>query len=71
MHDLRHTSAVHRLIWCYRQGGDVQKFLPQLSTYMGHVCLSATQVYLSMTPELLQEANFRFESYAIKGVGYD
>ena len=71
MHDLRHTSAVHRLIWCYRQGGDVQKFLPQLSTYMGHACLSATQVYLSMTPELLQEANFRFESYAIKGVGYD
>jgi hypothetical protein len=34
---------------------------------MGHACLSATQVYLSMTPELLREANLRFESYAIKG----
>jgi site-specific recombinase XerD len=71
MHDLRHTSAVHRLTWCYRQGGDVQKFLEQLSTYMGHARLAHTQVYLSMTPELLQEANVRFESYATKGAGYD
>jgi integrase/recombinase XerD len=67
MHDLRHTSAVHRLTWCYRQGRDVQKFLEQLSTYMGHARLAETQVYLSMTPELLQEANLRFESYATKG----
>lgn len=66
MHDLRHTSAVHRLIWCYRQGNDVQKFLAYLSIYMGHSYLAATQVYLTMTPELLHEANIRFENYASK-----
>jgi|SRR5665213_54622 len=67
MHDLRHTSAVHRLTWCYRQGGDVQKFLPQLSVYMGHAQLAGTQVYLSMTPQLLQEASLRFERYCKTG----
>jgi len=35
-----------------------------LSVYMGHVHIRATQVYLSMTPELLQEASQRFERYA-------
>jgi integrase/recombinase XerD len=38
--------------------------LPQLATYMGHIKLSATQVYLTMTPELLREASERFERYA-------
>jgi integrase/recombinase XerD len=64
VHDLRHTFAVHRLTSWYRQGADVQKLLPQLSTYLGHAHLRGTQVYLSMTPELLQEANRRFEHYA-------
>ncbi len=64
LHDLRHTSAVHRLTAWYREGRDVQKLLPQLSVYMGHRHLSATQAYLSMTPELLHEASLRFEDYA-------
>jgi site-specific recombinase XerD len=64
LHDLRHTFAVHRLTSWYRQGADVQRFLPQLSVYLGHVYLCSTQVYLSMTPELLQEAGARFENYA-------
>ena len=42
----------------------MQKLLPQLSVYLGHRCLAATQVYLSMTPELLQQAGARFERYA-------
>ena len=67
LHDLRHTFAVHRLTSWYRQGADVQKLLPSLSVYLGHAHLSATQVYLSMTPELLEEANARFERYAEKG----
>ena len=37
LHDLRHTFAVHRLTSWYRQGADVQKLLPQLSVYLGHV----------------------------------
>jgi site-specific recombinase XerD len=64
MHDLRHTFAVHRLTEWYRQGADVQKMLPQLSVYLGHCCLSSTQLYLTMTPELLQQASDRFERYA-------
>jgi hypothetical protein len=49
----------------------VQKLLPQLSVYLGHVQLASTQVYLSMTPELLAEANGRFERYAGKEGGHD
>ena len=42
----------------------MQRLLPQLATYLGHVHLAATQRYLTMTPELLQEASQRFERYA-------
>ncbi|MFZ0277587.1 MAG: hypothetical protein WAL60_11815, partial [Candidatus Sulfotelmatobacter sp.] len=62
-----HTFAVHRLTEWYRQNADVQRLLPALSTYLGHVDLSATQRYLTMTPELLQQANRRFEQYACGG----
>lgn len=63
LHDLRHTLAVHRLTSWYQQGANVNALLPMLSTYLGHVHLRHTQVYLSMTPTLLHEANKRFESY--------
>jgi integrase/recombinase XerD len=68
LHDLRSSFAVHRLVTWYRQGADVQKMLPLLSTYLGHVNVADTQVYLRMTPELLIEANRRFEQYAHKEV---
>ena len=61
LHSFRHSFAVHRLTSWYREGADVQRLLPVLSTYLGHARLSDTQVYLSMTPELLQEASLRFE----------
>jgi integrase/recombinase XerD len=64
LHDLRHAAAVHRLISWYRQGADVQRLLPQLATYLGHIHIAATQRYLTMTPELLHEASQRFERYA-------
>jgi site-specific recombinase XerD len=70
IHDLRHSFAVHRLIAWYQQGKDVQRLLPALSTYLGHVNLSGTQRYLSMTPELLQQASERYERYAVTGVPY-
>jgi integrase len=65
LHDFRHTFAVRRLVAWYREGADVQRLLPQLSTYLGHVHIGATQRYLTMTPELLNEANRRFERYAL------
>jgi integrase/recombinase XerD len=64
LHDIRHTSCVHRVVSWYRTGADVQKLLPRLSTYLGHTDLSSTQVYLTMTPELMGEASARFERYA-------
>jgi site-specific recombinase XerD len=64
LHDLRHAFAGHRLTAWYKAGADVQRLLPQLSTYLGHLTIAATQVYLTMTPELLREASLRFERYA-------
>jgi site-specific recombinase XerD len=63
LHDLRHTGAVHRLVAWYRNGSDLQRMLPQLATYLGHIDLAATQCYLTLTPELLREASMRFERY--------
>lgn len=67
LHDMRHTYAVTRLVRWYREGADVQRLLPQLATYLGHVHISGTQRYLSMTPELLRQASLRFERYALGG----
>jgi len=64
LHDLRHAFVGHRLTAWYRAGADVQRLLPQLSTYLGHGTIAATQVYLTMTPELLREACLRFGRYA-------
>ena len=68
LHDLRHSFAVHRLTAWYSIGADVQRLLPKLSTYLGHISLSATQIYLTMTPELLQAAAGRFAQYAFQEV---
>jgi site-specific recombinase XerD len=67
LHDLRHSFAVHRLTSWYREGADVQRLLPVLSTYLGHADLEGTKVYLSMTPELLAQASLRFARYAEGG----
>ena len=45
------------------QGADVQRFVHHLSVYLGHARLAHTQVYLTMTPELLQQAGKFFERY--------
>jgi site-specific recombinase XerD len=69
LHDFRHTFATRRLESWYRQGADVQRLLPVLATYLGHVNLAGTQVYLTMTPELLRQAALRFQHYAETGIG--
>jgi integrase len=60
LHDLRHTFAVHRLLRWYRENVDVQSRLMALSTFLGHLDPSYTQVYLTITEDLLGEANARF-----------
>lgn len=49
----------------------MQRLLPQLATYLGHVDVAATQRYLAMTPDLLREASRRFERYAQPEVGHE
>ncbi|SIT51369.1 Integrase/recombinase [Paraburkholderia piptadeniae] len=66
LHDLRHSGAVHRLIAWYRCGADLQLLLPQLATYLGHIDLAGTQRYLTLTPELLNAASTRFETYVLE-----
>lgn len=68
LHDIRHTAAVHRVVHWYRSGQNVQAMLLPLATYLGHVDISSTQRYLTMTPELLQFAAQRFEDYALQGL---
>jgi site-specific recombinase XerD len=68
LHDFRHTFATVRLVTWYREGMDVQRMLPHLSTYLGHYKIRHTQRYLTMTAELLQEASLCFERYAMPGV---
>jgi site-specific recombinase XerD len=67
LHDLRHTAATHRLLSWYQAGADVQRLLPQLSTYLGHIHISGTQRYLTLTPDILRQASRRFERYARGG----
>ncbi len=47
----------------------MQRLLPLLSTYLGHASVAGTQVYLTMTPELLHEASLRFERYVGSATG--
>lgn len=62
LHDLRHTMAVHRLYKWYQEGHDILNKLPLLSTYMGHVNIENTQVYLTITRALLREGDRRFQA---------
>lgn len=64
LHCLRHSFAVACLLRWYRDGVDPSTRLHRLSTFMGHVDPASTAVYVTMTPELLAEANRRFEAFA-------
>lgn len=59
LHDLRHTFATRRLIEWYRAGLDVDRELPKLATYLGHVHVAYTYWYIQAVPELLHLATER------------
>lgn len=63
LHDLRHSFAVGTLLRWYRSGADPQAHLLALATFMGHVDVNSTAVYLTTTTTLLEEANRRFEAF--------
>jgi site-specific recombinase XerD len=67
LHDLRHSMATHRLLAGYRERADMQLLLTQLSAYLGHAEIADTQIYLSLIPELREQASARFARYAWEG----
>jgi integrase len=70
-HHLRHSFAVGTLLHWYRAGVDPGTRLLHLATFLGHVDPSSTAVYLTITQDLLQEANGRFERFARPAVEGD
>ena len=59
LQDMRHRFAARTLIHWYRAGLDVERELPKLTTYLGHVHVNDTYWYLEAVPELLQLATER------------
>jgi integrase/recombinase XerD len=49
--DLRRTFAVHCMRAWLKRGNDIRSMLPVLGAYLGHVNLTSTEAYLSVTPE--------------------
>ena len=68
VHGLRHSFAVGTLLRWYREGVDPQQRLHHLATFLGHVDPLSTAVYLTVTPELLDEAHRRFERFAAPAI---
>lgn len=60
LHDMRHRFAARTLIEWYRAGIDVEREIPKLATYLGHVHVNDTYWYLEAVPELLQLAAERW-----------
>jgi integrase len=60
-HDLRHSVAVRTLIDWYRDGVNVDRQMPLLSTFLGHVDPASTYWYLQAAPELLALISERLE----------
>lgn len=68
-HDLRHSFAVGTLLRWYREGIEPADRLLYLSTFLGHAGLHSTAVYLTITADLLDQANRRFEPFATQAIG--
>lgn len=62
LHDMRHRFAACTLLRWYRAGIDVEREIPKLATYLGHVHANETYWYIEAVPELLELATRRLES---------
>jgi integrase/recombinase XerD len=60
-HDLRHAFAVRTLLDWRQAGEDIDRRMPLLSTYLGHVDPASTYWYLEAVPELLEPIGRRLE----------
>ena len=64
LHDLRHSFAVRTLLRWYHAGIAPGQRLIHLSTFLGHTDPTSTAWYLTITTDLLDAANQRFERFA-------
>jgi integrase len=64
IHDLRHGWAVRALEACPPGYDHVSQHVLAVSTYLGHVKLTSTFVYLHTTPQLLADIANRCEQFA-------
>ena len=60
-HDLRHAFAVRTLLEWHHSGEDIDRRMPLLSTWLGHVDPASTYWYLEAVPELLELVSRRLE----------
>jgi hypothetical protein len=56
--------AVRTLVRWYQEGADVDRKMPALSTYLGHVEVRDTYWYLTAVPELMALTAARFETFS-------
>jgi integrase/recombinase XerD len=66
LHDFRHSFATRYLNEVYQKGKDPNASLPLLATYLGHVNISHTQVYLHPASLLLANAGQKFFDHVHK-----
>ena len=60
-HDLRHALAVRTLLDWHQAGEDIDRRMPLLSTFLGHVDPASSYWYLEAVPELLELISRRLE----------
>jgi integrase/recombinase XerD len=60
-HDLRHALAVRTLLDWFEAGEDIDRRMPLLSAFLGHVDPASTFWYLEAVPELLELISRRLE----------
>lgn len=61
LHDLRHRFAMSTLLRWYGDDQDIERRLPVLSAYLGHVDIGCTYWYLSACPQILAAAKDKLE----------
>jgi integrase len=69
LHDFRHTFATRCLSEAYQAGKNPNAILPLLATYLGHVDIACTQIYLHPASDLLTTAGQRFQKHYYKSDG--
>lgn len=53
LHDMRHSFATGHMATAYHEGGDPQRTLTLLATWLGHTSTAHTYWYLTATPHLM------------------